>query len=338
MLANRARRIRARSFSPRRRINKGTLFFALSIQAVLLLVTVFVIVLDTPDPEPPQFEGRQSIAKTEEPFLQQRELDRFVKRVSKPRMMDRLTVESLLPDSLPAMPELPKDAFSFDGSDEFLLEDAQSMLENSGLLGGGRSLAGTSSAADFFGLQDSGRRIVIIVNTSASVVRKASNRGVSIEAIQEEVARLIDGLDSGTLFGVVQFSQGARTFAPYLAPAIARNKEAVGSWVKSELRGNPPVSDPEMVGHEAGLLAALAMEPDLIFLVTDGVLNRRIREDGQYKYPEIPYGVLIETIEQEMEKRSLRTRIHAVGFELRERDASGLAGLTRKFGGTVREF
>lgn len=338
MPTSRLRRKRAKSFSPRKRINKGTLMFALSIQAVLLIFTVFVIVLDAPDPEAPQFEGRQSVAKTEEPFLQQRELERFMKRVSKPKLMERLSVDALLPDSLPALPELPKDAFAFDGGDEFMLEDAQSMLESSGLLSGGASLGGASSAAEFFGVQDSGRRIVIIVNTSASVVRKASNRGVTIEAIQAEVAKMIEGLESGTLFGVVQFSQGTRTFAPYLAPAIARNKEAARNWVKEELKGNPPVTDPELLGHEGAFLAALGMEPDLIFLVTDGVLNKRIRENGKYKYPEIPYGVLIETIEDAMDDRALRTRIHAIGFELREKDLRGLNGLTRKFGGTVREF
>ena len=80
------------------------------------------------------------------------------------------------------------------------------------------------------------------------------------------------------------------------------------------------------------------MDPDLIFLVTDGVLNKRVRVDGKYKYPEIPYAVLLETIKDSMDDRALRTRIHAVGFEMKNKDREGLSGLTRKFGGTLREF
>jgi len=197
---------------------------------------------------------------------------------------------------------------------------------------------GSSSAASFFGVQDSGRRIVIVVNTSASVVRKARNQGVSIEAIHEEVVSLIDNLDSGTLFGIVQFSQGSRRFAPYLAPAISRNKEAASHWTRKEMRGNPKVESELLLGHEGGLKLAVDMEPDLIFLVTDGVLNKRVRVDGAYKYPEIPYEILIGSVEADLRRSGARTRIHAIGFELNDKDRRGLERLTRRFGGTLREF
>ena len=149
---------------------------------------------------------------------------------------------------------------------------------------------------------------------------------------------MIDGLDSGTLFGIVQFRQGGRRFAPQLAPAIQGNKEAATLWTESELRGNPKVDEQELLGHEAGLQLAVEMEPDLIFLVTDGVLNKRVRSGGSYKYPEIPYEILIGTIERELRRLGARTRIHAIGFELAEKDWRGLDRLTRRFGGTLREF
>ena len=57
-----------------------------------------------------------------------------------------------------------------------------------------------------FLVQDSSRRIV--VNTSALVVQKARNQGVSIELILGEVISLIDNLDSDTLFGILKFRQG----------------------------------------------------------------------------------------------------------------------------------
>ncbi len=80
------------------------------------------------------------------------------------------------------------------------------------------------------------------------------------------------------------------------------------------------------------------MEPDLIFLVTDGVLNKRVRVDGAYKYPEIPYEILIGSVEADLRRLGVRTRIHAIGFELNDKDRRGLERLTRRFGGTLREF
>ncbi len=335
-MARRIHRKRARRGKPR--VNKGTLFIALIVQCVLLAVTVFVIVLDTPDSEPPRFEGKASVAVKKEDFKEMQQRERFMQRMRQLDPIQRLSVDSVLNSELPPMPDLPVEAFELDGEDLEMLEDAGAMLEQSGLMGGSMQGKGNSSAAAFFGVQDSGRRIVIVVNTSASVVRKARNQGVSIEAIHEEVVTLINSLDSGTLFGLVQFSQGSRRFAPYLAPAIKRNKEAANHWTKKEMRGNPKVDSELLLGHEGGLKLAVDMEPDLIFLVTDGVLNKRVKVNGSYQYPEIPYEILIGSIEDNLRRLGSRTRIHAIGFELSDKDRRGLERLTRRFGGTLREF
>jgi len=326
---------------PRRRgpgVKKGTLFFALIVQCILLALTVFVIVLDEPEKEPPKFEGNASVSVRKDDFKALERRDRFMKRMQRLRPMQRLSVESAVRGDMPPMPDLPIDAFSLDAGDLDIVEDAGALLEQSGLLGGSLQGKGASSAAAFFGVQDTGRRIVIVVNTSASVVRKARNQGVSIEKIHDEVISLIEGLEGGTLFGIVQFSQGARRFAPYLAPAIKPNKEAATEWTGKEMRGNPEVTDESQLGHEGGLKLAVDMEPDLIFLVTDGVLNKRVKVDGSYKYPEIPYDVLIGSIDRSLRRLGARTRIHVIGFELRDKDRRGLERLTRRFGGTLREF
>lgn len=335
-MVRRNHRHRARRGKPR--VNKGTLFIALIVQCVILAVTVFVIVLDTPQSEPPRFEGKASVAVKKEDFKELQQRERFMKRMRQLEPIQRLSVDSVLNSELPPLPDLPVETFNLEGEDLEMLEESGAMLEQSGLLGGSMQGKGSSSAAAFFGVQDTGRRIVIVVNTSASVVRKAKNQGVSIEAIHEEVVSLINGLDSGTLFGIVQFSQGARRFAPYLAPAIKRNKEAATHWTQKEMRGNPKVDSELLLGHEGGLKLAIDMEPDLIFLVTDGVLNKRVQIDGTYKYPEIPYEILIGTIEDAMRRQGARTRIHAIGFELKDKDRRGLERLTRRFGGTLREF
>ena len=114
---------------------------------------------------------------------------------------------------------------------------AQSRLY--GALGGIKSAV---SAAAFLGVEDQGERIVIVVNTSASVsvMRKARNRGYTIERIQAEVLRLIDGLESGTRFVLVQFSQGVRQFASFVAPATASNRASGIGMDPIQPDGQPP--------------------------------------------------------------------------------------------------
>tara|TARA_B100000900_G_scaffold323833_1_gene283427 strand:- start:4482 stop:4946 length:465 start_codon:yes stop_codon:yes gene_type:complete len=136
-----------------------------------------------------------------------------------------------------------------------------------------------------------------VVNTSALVVQKAWNQGVSIELILGEVISLINNLDSDTLFGILKVSQGSRRFGPCLAPSICCDKALASHWTRKEMRGNPKVESELLLGHEGGLKSALDMEPDLIFFVSDGFLNKRVKVDGKYKYSGIHYETFIGSVE-----------------------------------------
>src|SRR5690606_29200979 len=120
-------------------------------------------------------------------------------RVSKPRALQRLAVERPFSSELSALPALPTDAFGIGDSDTALFDEAGAGLAGAGLASLAGSVSGKASAAEFFGLRDSGERIVILVNTSASVVRKAQKRGVSIDQLHDQVVGLVEGLGSGTL-------------------------------------------------------------------------------------------------------------------------------------------
>jgi len=109
--------------------------------------------------------------------------------------------------------------------------------------------------------------------------------------------------------------------------------------VRANLRGNPRVTDGQaLFGHEAAFEAAFGLDPDVVFLVTDGVLDRRTVAGGKVSYPVISYDALLRTV-REFRRRSARNvRIHVVGFELDPGDADGLRRLARECGGQVREF
>ena len=89
-MARRIHRNRSRRGKPI--VNKGTLFIALMIQCILLVVTVFVIVLDTPESEPPRFEGKVSVAVKKEDFKEAQQRERFMKLMRQLEPIQRLSV------------------------------------------------------------------------------------------------------------------------------------------------------------------------------------------------------------------------------------------------------
>lgn len=318
---------------------KRTIFYALATQTGLLLIAVFVIVLEPLFRSDPEFTARKTIYLPQKVLEQSVALSEFQQAASKPMLMDRLTTSALTPTDLPAMPTVPRsDATPLDPS-EMLAGDAQSLLAQSGLTGAIGGLKSRASVAAFFGVSDSAEKVAVVVNTSASVVRKARSRGVTIERIQSEMINLVRGLDSGTQFGIVQFSQGARTFADFLAPATAPNKDAVARWVPENLRGNPVAGASDAYfGHEAGLALAFALQPDVIFLLTDGQLDRRTVEGGRVTYPEIPYADFLRSVRAMQRRAGTDVRIHVIGFEMEKADAENMRRLAGAFKGQIREF
>lgn len=318
-------------------IRSTPLLLALVAQGFLLLLTVFVVVLVPPSGSEPEFVARRTVSLPQRELEHQASFAEFQQATSRPALTERLAVEAMLPDALPSLPSLPKSEFNPMETTDFIAQDAQALMGQSGLTESLRD--GDGESASFFGIEESGERIVIIVNTSVSVVNKAERRGVTIGQIQNEMVSLVEGLGASALFGIVQFSQGVRTFEDFLAPATAANKEAVRQWVPENLRGNPRARpDQRYYGHEAAFEAAFALEPEVIFLLTDGTLNRREGAPGDYSYPEIPYSGLTQTIRGLGDGLARMPRIHVIGFEMRPADSEGMRRLTREFDGTLREF
>jgi hypothetical protein len=322
-----------------RRFRSDTIVYALIAQAVVLLVAVYVVVINPLLRDEPQFAGSPTV------HLPQRELEHraavaeWQQAAGGVPPLEKLATSAMLPPELPALPTVPRTELTTAEPTDFLARDAQALLAQSGLTGAVSGLKSVASTAAFFGVEAEGERIVIVVNTSVSVRNKAQRRGVPWSRIQDEVTRVIDGLDGGTLFAVVQFSQGVRVFPASLAPATAANREAMRAWTRDELRGNPPVdAGAARFGHEAAFDAALALDPDVIFLVTDGVLDRREMKGGRVVYPEIPYAEFIGSVRDARRGSRRRLQVHVIGFEMQRADAEGMGRLAAEYGGRLREF
>ncbi|WP_309017576.1 hypothetical protein [Pelagicoccus sp. SDUM812003] len=318
---------------------RSAFVIALGVQCVLLLASVFVIVSDEAPGEAAVFQGERAVSASAEAPRREQRVRELKRRMSRPKTFQRLAVEAEMRSDLPLAPVLPAGVFDSPIENSDLMRDAVAEMADSGLMEFATGLESGVSSAEFFGVRDQGRRIVIVVNTSASVLGKARQRGVSIERIQDEAASLVEGLEAGTLFGIVQFSQGVRSFSPHLAPAIGGNRTLAADWIRAEMVGNPPIEDDRLLGHEAAFAAALEMRPDLIFFVTDGSLNRRERKvGGGFRYPKISFDALARFVDEALVASGLNPRLHFIGFALGETEREGLTRLASRYGGGLREF
>ena len=141
------------------------------------------------------------------------------------------------------------------------------------------ALSSQASSVSFLGITEEAARFVIIVDISSTVKRSVEIAGSSMEAIRDEAMRLIESLNANTLFGFIQHARNYDLFKEQLIPATIDNKEKAQEYLKAKFRTNGTSAagwnkGPSVAGHDNGLLTVLnfafRMQPDVIFLISDG--------------------------------------------------------------------
>jgi hypothetical protein len=322
---------------PPRRSKVGPLALALMIQAGLLLLAVFVVVVVPDFKDDPEFVARKKI------YLPQKELEHkvalaeFQNAASSPMQLERISTSALLPDSMPSLPELPKSEFSpIDRNPAALQSD--SLLGQSGVLGALQGLKTGSSSASLFGIEDSGQRILILFDNSSTVWNKASAAGVSTDAFVSELGILIDGLNANTLFGLVPFAQQVGTFRDYMIAAGSRNKAAAKIWVRDNVRSLRKETQLSfgVNGVQGALTVAFQMEPEVIFIVSDGDFQRGKTES--VRGGDVPWDDVSKTLRDLVREYGIQPRIHFIGFKVEEEDADEIEKITRRYKGKFSDF
>lgn len=328
-----------------RRFNTaGPLFWAVIVQVCLLLVTIFVVVFVPKQKEEPEFISHKTI------YLPQKELDHriaqaaFEQVASPPMMMDRIQSQSMAQHALPDLPNLPESTFNPMVTPDMVSPSA-SMFEAASMAGIAGELGGQASSVSFFGIKDSGRRVVIAFDVSKSVLNKAQKSGVSVQKIKEETKRLIDGLSANTSFGVVQFIRRYEVFEPRLITGTKANKKRAIDWVEKEFHtsGYSPTQwqriedregQPELDGIQAVMQTVFEWEPDVIFVISDGGFGRN--------YPTRLSRIELNDLDRDISKlqRGLadKARIHFIGFEMKAERESGVKKIVRRWKGQFRTF
>ncbi len=307
------------------------------IQAGLLFVAVFVVVLVPEFKSDPEFVARKKI------YLPQKELEHkvalaeFQNAASSPMQMERIRTSALLPDALPSLPELPKSEFNpIERNPAALQSDA--LLGQSGVLGALQGLKTESSSASLFGVEDSGQRILILFDNSATVWNKASAAGVSTDAFVRELGTLIDGLNANTLFGLVPFAQKVGTFRDYMIAAGARNKQAAKLWVRENVRSSRKSTQLkfEVNGIQGALIVAFQMEPEVIFIISDGDFQRGRSE--RFSGGNVPWEDVEKTLRDLVRESGIEPRIHFIGFQVEPDAADAIERITRRYKGKFSDF
>lgn len=307
---------------------------ALLIQAGLLFVAVFVVVLVPEFKSDPEFVARKKI------YLPQKELEHkvalaeFQNAASSPMQMERIRSDAFLPDSMPALPDMPASEFNpIDRNPAALQSDA--LLGQSGVLGALQGLKTGSSSASLFGIEDSGQRILILFDNSASVWNKASKAGVSTARFVTELSTLIDGLNANTQFALVPFSRSVGSFRDYMIAGGARNKLAAKSWITEKVRSQQLTTQlpHEADGIEGALTVAFQMEPDVLFLISDADFQRNLPTKG-----DVPWDDVGRSLRRLTREYGIEPRIHFVGFQIEAEDAEAMEAITRRYKGQFRKL
>jgi len=262
----------------------------------------------------------------------------------KPSFNDKM--QSIRPTAF-ALPELPKmdmdQVLPLDPSE--IVSEQVSGLVGTGGAGNGIGAGGSGSGGgfggtgmSFFGIQSTGKRILLLFDVSSSVVHKADKAGVPLTRIQEETAALISKLPITARFGIIQFTQNYKPFKPELLPATDQNRAAALDWIKSEWVASGSMSaSSKVVSNSQGLVGVLElaanMQPDVIFMITDA--SFQWKPGGNIE--DIPWKEIDKIADGALQGAG-GCQINVIGFEMKPEDKKGVGSIVRKSGGKLREI
>lgn len=153
---------------------------------------------------------------------------------------------------------------------------AKALAEGLNKAAAGMSRAGGTSMVKFFGKTTQVQAVVFVVDISGSMVM-GSKSAKTYEDLEDEVKRVIRGLDAKTMFGIVAFSGDAYHYKPELVAATNDEKQRAIFWLRKQTPvGWDKTEDPEEkrkhqgTRADKGLEAAFKLQPDTIFFVSDG--------------------------------------------------------------------
>ncbi len=299
-------------------------------------------------PPPATFEVKKDLKippKERENRMRMAEFDALT---PKPTLNEKLA--SLRPTefALPDLPEVPLDQMLPLDPSSLVSEQVTSLVGTAGLGAGGDGggdggSGGTGGAFSFFGIESTGQRILLMFDVSTSVVNKAEASGVPLSEIKQQTLELIDSLGASASFNLVQFTRNYNFFQDQLVPATDGNKQAARDWVINKWTEKGSLaSGGEVVRNPQGLATllpkAFSLEPDVIFLISDGSFQMSDPSGENSFGVTIEYRDIDKLIKENTETRGVEVPINFIGFEMKDEDRRSYRRIFRRTGGKFRDL
>ena len=180
------------------------------------------------------------------------------------------------PDAVPSMEELLSESFSDANLSESLPNPAIGPSGPTGptmkvVRGGNSQRNGTGGGignglggkvkVDFFGTEGTGSKFVYVFDRSASM---NDYGGRPLRAAKEQLLRSLEPLTDFQQFNIIFYNEDFTVWRPRELPfATEPNKESAATFVRGKIATGG-------TKHYAPLIAAIKLNPDVIFFLTDG--------------------------------------------------------------------
>ena len=282
----------------------------------------------------PEFEPPPPLESIEPQKLEYKVKSKDLQKNSSRPRQQRISVKSIsqinTPDIDVALPEFSADVAVGAGT-------AIGGGFGSGLGSGGLGFG--QSAVDFFGVSSRGERIVIVFDVSASVKNRVESSGIKMEVIRDETIRMIEGLNPGTVFGIIQHSRNYDLFKDELVPAVPEEKDEAVKWLREEFvttgASRPGWTREEPNGIQSVMKAAFELGPDLIFLLSDASYQRSVpNSSGE----DVPWDELQRDVHRLQQTLDRPAEINFIGFGVQTEDGADMKRFIRRHDGNYQEF
>jgi hypothetical protein len=342
----------------RRRIFVLILLVSLGVHGLAGLIAAGFIIARYLAPPPAVFVAKKTVTIPPRQLEQKMAAAEFEAMSSTPAFDDKIASTRATADlALPDLPKMPVDDMM--PMDPSLITDQITSVVGSGGMGSGGGaggdgsglggLGGDGESFSFFGIKTAGKSVVILFDISQSVLTKATRAGVPIEKIKEETKTLLAGLSVNTRFGLIQFSRGYLPFKNELSVPTDAVRQEVATWMDTEFRTTGSLSGRGVVqkpvnGIESVLDAAFAMNPDVIFIISDGDFQRghggggAAPKEGGGSSQDVPLEDIEKLVSARQKERPEPVKINFVGFQMKPQHKDGLTKIVRRSHGTLKEI
>ncbi len=295
-------------------------------------------------PPPANFVVKRDIRLPAKQREHEMNMAAFDAMTPKPTFNDRLQSLRPAPFALPELPKMPMDQMLPLDPAEIVSDQVSSLVGTAGQGPGGEGsggVGGTGVGMSFFGIQSTGKRVLLLFDVSTSVVNKANKAGVPLSKIQEETINLISKLPINARFGIIQFTRNYKAFNKELVPATDQNRAAALDWINNEwVDSGMMAASGKVVANNRGFVGVLELaarlQPDVIFVISDG--SFQWNPDNAPGYGgDIPWKE-IEKVARGPLQGPEGCKINFIGFEMKPQDKREAGSLARGTGGKLREM